>query len=129
MRRGAWKGFRSDSAPRRSSPFWAALLVVFCLLVYAGLRWIPQRPPRPVLSEPVQVTAEIVPVILRGWEPLDLNRANVEELMTLPGIGPVLAERIVAHREEHGPFDAPECLLDVEGVGPATLERLEGLVR
>ncbi len=129
MRRGEWRRSGSGSAPRRESPFWAAALVVFSVLVYAGLRMIPQRPPSPVLPEPVQVTAEIVPVVLRGWEPLDLNRAGVEELMTLPGIGPVLAERIVAHREAHGPFEAPECLLDVEGIGPTTLERLEGLVR
>jgi len=129
MRRGEWKRFRGDSAPRRGNTFWAAALVVLCVLVYAGLRWIPQRPPQHVLPRPVQVPAKIVPVELRGWQPLDLNRADVEDLMTLPGIGPVLAERIVMHREEHGPFEAVDCLLDVDGIGPATLERLEDLVQ
>ena len=59
----------------------------------------------------------------RAW-PLNLNRATVEELVELPGIGPVLAERIVAFREEHGPFRSVEDLLQVPGIGEATLEAL-----
>ena len=59
----------------------------------------------------------------RAW-PLDLNRATAEELVELPGIGPVLAERIVAFREEHGPFRSVEDLLQVSGIGEATLEAL-----
>ena len=56
--------------------------------------------------------------------PLDLNRASVQELDALPGIGPVLAERIVAYRERHGPFRAPEELRAVRGIGPRLLARL-----
>ncbi|OGF24446.1 MAG: hypothetical protein A2V63_03690 [Candidatus Eisenbacteria bacterium RBG_19FT_COMBO_70_11] len=58
--------------------------------------------------------------------PLDLNRASAVELMALPGIGPVLAERIVAHRRAHGEFRAVEDLLAVRGVGARLLERLRG---
>lgn len=57
-------------------------------------------------------------------EPLDLNRATVEELMTLPGVGEVLAERILAYREEHGPFTSAEELLNVSGIGEKKLEAL-----
>lgn len=60
--------------------------------------------------------------------PLDLNSATAAELETLPGIGPALAGRIVAYREEHGPFTSVEDLLQVSGIGPATLERLRPLV-
>lgn len=60
--------------------------------------------------------------------PVELNRATVEELMELPGIGPVLAERIVAFREQHGPFTSVEDLLQVPGIGEATLEALRPLV-
>ncbi|MGH2399200.1 MAG: helix-hairpin-helix domain-containing protein [bacterium] len=55
---------------------------------------------------------------------VDLNRAAARDLEALPGIGPVLARRIVAHRERHGPFLRLEDLLQVEGIGPRMLERL-----
>lgn len=55
---------------------------------------------------------------------IDLNTAGVAELDRLPGIGPVLAARIVAHRDAHGPFRGPEELLAVQGIGPRLLERL-----
>lgn len=55
---------------------------------------------------------------------VDLNRATVAELETLPGVGPVLAERIVAHRDAHGPFTTVEDLLDVPGIGEAKLAAL-----
>ncbi len=56
--------------------------------------------------------------------PVDVNTAGGEELQTLRGIGPVLAERIIAYREEHGPFGSLEELLEVKGIGPATLDGL-----
>lgn len=60
---------------------------------------------------------------------VDLNRATVEELLTLPGIGPVIAERIVAFRNEHGGFVRPEDLKQVTGVGVKTFERIAPLVK
>ncbi len=60
--------------------------------------------------------------------PVNLNRATASELRQLPGIGPVTADRIVAHREQHGPFRAPEDLIQVSGIGPRTLERLAPLI-
>lgn len=58
-----------------------------------------------------------------------VNRATATELESLPGVGPVLAERILSHRDEHGPFEQVEDLLDVSGIGEATLARLRPLVR
>ena len=56
--------------------------------------------------------------------PLDLNRATAVELATLPGIGPTLAARIVAHREAVGPFPRLAALRGVPGIGPVRYERL-----
>jgi competence ComEA-like helix-hairpin-helix protein len=62
-------------------------------------------------------------------EPIDVNRADAAALATLPGIGPVLAARIVAYRDSVGPFPDLDALVAVRGVGPATLERLRPLLR
>jgi competence protein ComEA len=53
-----------------------------------------------------------------------INHATLSELETLPGVGPVLAQRIVDFREEHGPFQTVEDLLDVPGIGEAKLASL-----
>ena len=55
---------------------------------------------------------------------LDLNTVDAQALEALPGIGPDMAGRIVAYREANGPFGAVEHLLDVPGIGPATLTTL-----
>lgn len=60
---------------------------------------------------------------------IDLNRADARELDQLPGIGPVLAGRIVEHRRLAGPYRTVEELLAVRGIGPALLERLRDRVR
>ena len=60
---------------------------------------------------------------------LDLNRATVEELVALPGVGPVIAERIVALRASRGRFADIAELRDVPGVGSKSLERIAPLVR
>ncbi len=57
-----------------------------------------------------------------------LNLAGPADLETLPGVGPVLAQRIIAHREVNGPFQAVEDLLDVPGIGEATLAGFRDLV-
>lgn len=64
----------------------------------------------------------------RSRGPLDLNRATAQELTTLPGIGEVLAQRIVDYREAHGPFRSVEELIAVEGIGEGKLEKLRELV-
>ncbi len=53
--------------------------------------------------------------------PIDINTASVEELDTLPGIGPKIAQAIVEHRETQGRFASAEDLLQVRGIGPKKL--------
>jgi len=59
-----------------------------------------------------------LPALLK---PLNINKATMEELSTLPGVGTKLAQAILAFREEHGPFKSAEDLLQVRGVGPKKL--------
>jgi competence protein ComEA len=58
--------------------------------------------------------------------PVDINTASVEELDTLPGIGPKTAGAIIEYRETHGKFTSPEDLLRVRGIGPKKLAALLG---
>lgn len=59
---------------------------------------------------------------------VDLNTAEAEELATLPGIGEGLAKRIVDYRTEHGPFEGPEGLMEVSGIGEKKLEELRDYI-
>ena len=61
--------------------------------------------------------------------PLDLNAATAGELESLPGIGPVLAGRIVQWRIDNGPFPDVEVLGEVSGIGDALMAQLRPLVR
>ena len=63
-----------------------------------------------------------------GGGTVHLNTAGVAELDALPGIGPVLAQRIVDHRTRNGPFRSVEELDDVPGIGPAIAAALSELV-
>jgi competence protein ComEA len=59
---------------------------------------------------------------------VSINSATAAELEALPGVGPVLAERIVTFRSQNGPFDVVEDLLEVSGIGEAKLAALRDLV-
>jgi competence protein ComEA len=63
-----------------------------------------------------------------GGAPVNLNSATVIDLDALPRIGPAMAGRIVAWREENGPFAAVDDLLQVTGIGEKTLDGLRDLV-
>jgi competence protein ComEA len=55
---------------------------------------------------------------------VDINTAGSDALQTLPGIGPVLADRILQYRSEHGLFGSVEELIEVNGIGEKTLADL-----
>lgn len=55
---------------------------------------------------------------------ININTASLEDLTSLPGIGPIIAQRIIDHRTEYGDFENTSELLDVEGIGVNKLEKI-----
>jgi competence ComEA-like helix-hairpin-helix protein len=112
-----------------------ALAVIVSGLALSALAHLP-RAAAPVQAVPTSLHARPRPAAksdaalqaMREARPLDVNRAGVGDLELLPGVGPALAQRIVAHRREHGAFDSIDALSHVRGIGPKTLERLRPLV-
>lgn len=83
--------------------------------------------PESMYTEPTQASTA-ASVETTGAEevsfPLDINQADSETLQALPGIGEVLAGRIIAYRDENGPFSSPDQLMNVEGIGEKRLEAI-----
>jgi competence protein ComEA len=71
-------------------------------------------------------TTPIAPAERQGL--LDLNRASLEELMTLPGIGEARARDIIAFRQSQGGFTNVEELMNIKGIGQSLFEKLKPLV-
>jgi competence protein ComEA len=129
--------FGLTDAERRGARVLAVLLVLGTLTDLVRARHPqPQALPegRPVVAA---APADSAPVgSAPGGEPpptarapLDLNTATAAELDALPGIGPVLAARIVEHRRLHGAFRSVEELRSVPGIGPRLLARLRPSLR
>ena len=82
---------------------------------------IPLQTPTPAAGTP------LAPVPQSGGK-INLNTATLVELESLPGVGPVLAQRIIEYRETYGPFQSVEDLLHVKGIGPSLFEKIRDLV-
>lgn len=87
---------------------------------------LPQTGQKPPTSLPRPT--ELAPATPATVARLDINHASVEELQHLPGIGEVLARRVVERRTVHGPFRTVEELREVKGIGARRLEQLRPLV-
>lgn len=69
-----------------------------------------------------QYPSEALPPSSEG--PISLNRSSEAQLEEIPGIGPVLARRIVQYRQMHGGFASVEQMLEIEGIGPKKFEKM-----
>jgi competence protein ComEA len=76
----------------------------------------------PVLGTPVPV------IVTSTTELVNINTASLEELDTLPGVGPTTAQRIIDYREQNGPFINAEDIINVQGIGTGTYERMKDLI-
>ena len=106
------------------------LLVGIALLASGVIFYVGRDRPRvtphnePIVLENVLV----VRPTFHDARKLDLNTASIAELDRLPGIGEVLAGRIISYREEHGRFTSIDGLLAVSGIGPKVLEEIRDQV-
>lgn len=103
-------------------------LLAACLLLMGWMAAGEFRPAERTRYEARMKTAvDVGPIERQGGE-VNVNRADEAALTALPGIGPVLAEAIVAEREAHGTFFYPEDLLAVKGIGQSKLAAMRELL-
>lgn len=108
------------------------ILLLLCgtLLVGIVVSYLDKKNPENIPDFEVRKNAVPVPspeaIAPQANKPLriDLNQATIKELQRLPGIGPQIAGRIIAHREKNGNFSSIEEITKVSGIGPKTLDRL-----
>jgi len=117
-------------------PLLAVLTCVFAAFVlgfFAGRNL--NRAPVQVQALPVRnetvletVPSETIPETAGVTGPININKATLDQLQTLPGIGEVLAQRIIDYRQTHGDFKSVGALINVSGIGEKKLEALWDLV-
>ena len=110
----------------------AVVLLAAAFLTGAAVSWAKRSfTARHATGGPIAVVADtsMPSSTLGSGNRIDLNTATVSELEALPGIGPVIAARIVAHRDRAGMFRSIGQLRDVGGIGPKRFADIESLVR
>ncbi len=117
-----------------------SLLIKLAMLVatIAVVLWIGWPVPKEELSQaqpeqPIAVQVPATPPVVaaptvKAVSKVNLNRASADELQVLPGIGPVLAQRMVDWRKTHGRYRTVDDLQEVKGIGKKRLEQLRPLV-
>lgn len=123
---------------KQKFPLLIILTITFAAFTL-GVYWGQNRSPAPVtisvpaymMTTPPETTipqmTESLPEPTISF-PIDLNLADEEDLAHLPGIGEVLARRIIAYRSEHGNFSSVEEILNVEGIGKKRFEDIYNLI-
>lgn len=113
----------------------ALIFLLSALLLGSGIalykRTHPQFAPE-LIVEKKEVQAEPWPQSLLNKEreknKIDLNQATTDELQLIPGLGPTLSKRIVEYRENHGQFQKIEDIMQVQGIGLKTFQKLQNYI-
>ena len=103
------------------------LLILPIGLISRSFSGVPPAPNPPLAPAPADNT--VTPESTGSATPVRLNLAGRAELMSLPGIGPALAGRILDYRRLHGRFRRAEELLKIRGISPRKWAELRSLVR
>lgn len=113
-----------------------AVLIVLSALLLAGAGILYLRNARPYCGITVvedglkqQVTLKEIDSRLKEERKVNINTATAEQLTVIPGVGEVLAERIVGYRKTSGSFHSPRDLMNVKGVGEKKLEQMSDYVK
>jgi len=112
----------------------ALIFLLIALLVGSGItlykRSHPQFAPELMREKSPQTTVYSPPLSdsLGGEsvnKKINLNQATSEELEVIPGLGPILSQKIIAYREAHGPFRKLDDLMQISGIGPKKFEQIK----
>jgi competence protein ComEA len=79
-------------------------------------------------NQPLSIVGDSTRSITVSSQLININTASLEELDTLPEIGPITAQKIIDYREANGAFKTVEDLLEVEGIGEATFNKVRDLI-
>lgn len=127
------KGWSIKQYPTISS-FGVKLLLLAGTVGFLSLAGLLQSPSQSTQSDVVPVRqadtsmmrlSQAEPVTVAGVGRVDINRGSAQDLQRLPGIGPVLAERVIQYRREHGKFASIRDIQNVKGIGVKRFAQLE----
>ncbi|MCM8813174.1 MAG: helix-hairpin-helix domain-containing protein [Candidatus Omnitrophica bacterium] len=113
------------------------LFLVSLLAMGAALRWAQSQWPAAAVTRMPAVPAALQPSAAQlpkpaapaeRHAPISINAADVAELKKIPGVGPVIAQRIAAYRQEHGRFQSAADILKVKGIGAKKYERMKDFI-
>ena len=114
--------FSASRLPIRPRDQASVIALLAGALALMAVLWIRRGGPRGELIE-----IDRAPPLVAKFQ-IDVNRAAWPELIQLPGVGPILAQKWIAERERGGPFRNVDDLSRVKGIGPRTLERLKPFI-
>ncbi len=119
------------SVDERKVIIFVVSILAFGLGVWHVRTKLPQTAELFASIAPAEFLTEDTPVCAQRRTPsapVAVNSADIRQLQSLPGIGPAIAGRIIAYREQNGRFKGREDLLKVKGIGPKKLQKIQDAI-